>query len=156
MKKLYKPFKLIISLALSLVLLCFASSFLTACKPEDNAGDDGATDNETDGDDFTGDGDGSGGEDGETEKVAVESVSLNKNLLTLELGETETLTAKVLPENADNKAVEYYLTDPQYSQFISVSVSGAVKALSVGAGVVGVKTADGEKTAFCSVVVTTP
>lgn len=156
MKKLYKPFKLIILLALSLVLLCFASSFLTACKPEDNAGDGGATDNETDGDDFTGDGDGSGGEDGETEKVAVESVSLNKNVLTLELGETETLTAKVLPENADNKAVEYYLTDPQYSQFISVSVSGAVKALSVGAGVVGVKTADGEKTAFCSVVVTTP
>ena len=125
MKKLYKPFKLIILLALSLVLLCFASSFLTACKPEDNTGDGGATDNETDGDDFTGDGgatdnetdgddftgdgDGSGGEDGETEKVAVESVSLNKNLLTLELGETETLTAKVLPENADNKAVDIIL-----------------------------------------------
>ncbi len=42
---------------------------------------------------------------GEEQTVAVESVTLNKTTLTMDIGDEETLTATVAPNNATNKTV---------------------------------------------------
>ena len=42
-----------------------------------------------------------------TQTVAVESVTLNKTELTLEVGDEETLTATVTPDNATDKTVTW-------------------------------------------------
>ena len=83
--------------------------------------------------------------------VAVESVSLNKTELSLIVGAEETLTATVLPENADNKAVTWSSSDESVA---TVDANGKVKAIAIGEAVITVTTADGGKTASCTVTVT--
>lgn len=83
--------------------------------------------------------------------VAVESVSLNKTELSLIVGAEETLTATVLPENADNKAVTWSSSDESVA---TVDANGKVKAIAIGEAVITVTTADGGKTATCTVTVT--
>jgi endonuclease/exonuclease/phosphatase (EEP) superfamily protein YafD len=84
-------------------------------------------------------------------REAVTGVLLDRNELSLVNGETATLTATVLPHNADNKAVSWRSSIPAIA---FVSDKGKITALGVGETVVGVVTEDGGKTATCAVTVT--
>ncbi len=84
--------------------------------------------------------------------VAVTGVSLNPTSLTMNEGETATLTATVAPENATVKSVEWASSDASVA---SVS-GGKVTALKAGTATVGVRTTDGAFTATCAVTVKKP
>jgi uncharacterized protein YjdB len=85
--------------------------------------------------------------------VPVQSVSLNKTELSLNVGESETLMATVLPENADNKAVTWSSGNTAVA---TVDASGKVTAVAAGSAVITVTTTDGGKTATCTVTVVNP
>lgn len=84
-------------------------------------------------------------------EIAVESVTLNKTSLSLKVGETVTLTATVLPDNATNKKVTWKSSD---SSVATVDSNGKVKAVAGGSATI-TATADGVS-ATCSVTVTVP
>lgn len=77
-------------------------------------------------------------------------MTLDKTTLTLEVGGTSKLTATVSPGNADNKNITWTSTN---SSVASVSADGVVTANSTGTTTIRVKTADGGKTATCTVTV---
>ena len=79
--------------------------------------------------------------------IAVESVTLNKETLELEKGNTFQLVATVLPANATDKTLSWSSTD---SQIVSVE-HGLIKAVSEGEATISVKA--GECTAKCVVTV---
>ncbi|MDR1974477.1 MAG: Ig-like domain-containing protein [Bacteroidales bacterium] len=81
---------------------------------------------------------------------AVEGVQLNKTSDTLVIGETELLTATVLPTNATNKAVAWNSTDTNVA---TVSDLGLVTGVSVGIATITVTTDDGNYTATCLITV---
>ena len=85
------------------------------------------------------------------EVVEVTSVSLNKTSLTLEIGESETLTATVSPSNATDKSITWSSTN---SSVASVS-GGKVTAKSEGTTTITAE-AHNSKTATCMVTVTNP
>ena len=68
-------------------------------------------------------------------QVAVTSITLNKTQLEMTVGQTETLVATVLPENATDKALNWSVRD---NRIVSVSASGEITALSVGSTTVTV------------------
>lgn len=79
------------------------------------------------------------------EKIAVESITLNKTDLELEVGKSETLTATVLPDNASDKTIEW---SSSAADVVSVE-GGVVKALKSGEAVVTAKS--GNVSATCKV-----
>ena len=82
------------------------------------------------------------------QEIAAESVTLSSAELSLKVGETETLTATVLPEDATEKTVTW-----SSSEAAVVSVEdGTVTALAEGEAVI--TAACGEVSAVCSVTVT--
>jgi formylglycine-generating enzyme required for sulfatase activity len=81
----------------------------------------------------------------------VTSVTLNKNTVSLTVGSSETLTATITPANAANKNVTWSSSN---TTIASVN-NGIVTAVAVGTATITVKTADGNKTAQCTVNVTT-
>ena len=84
--------------------------------------------------------------------VDVESVSLDKESLSLELGASATLTAAVSPANATNKKITWASSD---ASIASVDQNGKVTANKVGGPVtVTVTTDDGGFSAECAVTVT--
>ena len=83
--------------------------------------------------------------------VAVTGVTLNKATLTLVEGSSEALTATVSPDNASNKSVSW---KSSASDIATVDGSGKVTAVKAGSATITVTTADGGKTATCSVTVT--
>ncbi len=83
--------------------------------------------------------------------VAVTGVKLNKTSISKVVGQTEQLTATVLPENATNKAVTWKSSNTAVA---TVDANGKVTAKKVGTAKVTVTTKDGNKTATCSVTVT--
>lgn len=83
--------------------------------------------------------------------VAVTGVKVNKTALTLEEGNSETLTATVSPDNASNKSVTW---KSSATDIATVDGSGKVTAVKAGSATITVTTADGGKTADCSVTVT--
>ena len=85
--------------------------------------------------------------------IGVESVSLDKTEATLEVGETVTLTATVLPENAGNKSVTWHSSAENVA---TVDENGVVTAKAAGTATISVLTADGNKEATCTVTVTAP
>lgn len=87
------------------------------------------------------------------EDVHVTSVSLDKNSVTLEEGETEQLTATVSPSNATDKSVTWSSSNTSVA---TVSSNGLVTAVSHGSATITVTTTDGNKTATCSVTVNEP
>ena len=87
-----------------------------------------------------------------TGPVAVTGVELNKTTLTLEAGKTETLTATVKPDNADNKNISW----SSDNESVATVVDGKVSALSPGEAKITVTTEDGNETATCTVTVTAP
>ena len=93
----------------------------------------------------------SGGNGGGGQTVAVTGVSLSKTSLSLVEGGSETLTATVSPDNASNKSVSW---KSSASDIATVDGSGKVTAVKAGSATITVTTADGGKTATCSVTVT--
>ena len=85
--------------------------------------------------------------------VEVSSVSLSEESLTLTEGGTASLTATVLPENADNKEVDWSSSD---SGVATVDANGLVTAVAAGSATITVTTVDGGKTATCAVTVQAP
>ena len=81
----------------------------------------------------------------------VTGVSLNKDTLELEAGETEQLAASVEPADAANKNVTWESDDPDIA---TVDQSGNVLAIAAGTATVTVTTEDGGFTAECEVTVT--
>ena len=82
--------------------------------------------------------------------VGVTEVTLDKTELTLTEGETETLTATVKPDNADNRKVAW---SSDKTEIATVDGAGKVTAVKAGEAVVTVTTEDGGKTATCKVTV---
>ena len=82
--------------------------------------------------------------------VNVTEVSLDKTELTLTEGETETLTATVKPDNADNRKVKW---SSDKTDVATVGGDGRVTAVKAGEATVTVTTEDGGKTATCKVTV---
>lgn len=78
--------------------------------------------------------------------IAVTSVSLGKNTLSIKKGESATLTATVKPSNATNKSVTWSTSNSN----VTVS-NGEVTGKAVGTSVVTVTTDDGGYTAQCTV-----
>ncbi|MBQ4026277.1 MAG: Ig-like domain-containing protein, partial [Bacteroidales bacterium] len=86
----------------------------------------------------------------EAKPVAVESVSLDKSELTLEVGDEATLTATVSPADATDKEVSWSSSDPSVA---TVDEGGKVVAKAPGTTAVTVTTKDGGKSASCAVTV---
>jgi hypothetical protein len=83
--------------------------------------------------------------------VPVTGVTLDRNSIVLDMGNgnTATLTATVQPTNASNKNVNWTSSAPN----IATVNNGTVTAVSAGTAMITVTTADGNKTATCSVTV---
>ena len=81
---------------------------------------------------------------------SVEGVTLDQQAAALEVGETLQLTATVKPEDAANKAVRW---SSSREEVATVSDTGLVTAVGEGEAVITVMTADGGKTAACTVTV---
>ena len=82
--------------------------------------------------------------------VPVTGVTLNKTSTSLYVGNTETLTATVAPDNATNKAVTWTSSD---SAVATVDQNGVVTAVDRGTATITVTTEDGNYTATCTVTV---
>lgn len=82
--------------------------------------------------------------------VAVQSVSLDQTSLALLEGEMATLTATVLPANADDRSVTWSSSDEE----VAIVEDGVVTAVAEGEAVITVTTTDGGLTATCIVQVT--
>ena len=82
--------------------------------------------------------------------INVTEVTLDRTELTLTEGETETLTATVRPDNADNKKVKW---SSDKTDVATVGGDGRVTAVKAGVAVVTVTTEDGGRTATCKVTV---
>lgn len=82
--------------------------------------------------------------------VHVESISLDKTTLNLAPGQTATLKATVLPDDAADKSIKWSSSKKEVA---TVDENGVVKALAPGTTVIVALTNDGYKTATCSVTV---
>ena len=90
-----------------------------------------------------------GGDENGNGKVAVAGVSLSTSDTAITVGETFAMTATVVPDNATNKT----LTWTSSNTAIATVSEGTVTALALGETVITVSTADGNKTASCTVTV---
>lgn len=88
----------------------------------------------------------------EDPEIAVESVSLDKTELSLEVGQTAQLTATVLPENATKKTVSWSSDKPEVATVDALS--GNIQAIKPGSATITVRTRSGGKVATCKVTVT--
>ena len=82
--------------------------------------------------------------------ISVTDVILNKTLLSLNKGESESLIASIKPYDTANKAVKW---ESSNTSIATVDDSGKVTAVSVGNCNITVTTIDGEKTSVCTVIV---
>ena len=89
---------------------------------------------------------------GATRNISVTGVTLNKTTASLNIGETVTLTATVSPSTATNKNVTWSSNNTT----VATVSNGVVTAKAAGTATITVKTADGSKTATCTVTVKQP
>ena len=80
--------------------------------------------------------------------IPVESVTVSEESIEIKIGETFTLTATVLPENAEDKTVTWSSSD---NAIATVSADGVVTGVAVGNATI--VAAAGQRTAVCSVKV---
>lgn len=83
------------------------------------------------------------------EVVAVTGVELEASK-SIKIGEDATLTAKISPENATNKAVTW---KSDKEEIAKVDATGKVTAVAPGTATITVTTDDGKKTAECKITV---
>lgn len=81
--------------------------------------------------------------------INVSSISLDKTALKLAPGDTRTIKATVLPDNATDKSI-YWRSN---KRSVATVNNGVVKAVSKGSALITVSSADGEITASCKVTV---
>jgi len=82
--------------------------------------------------------------------VAVTGVTLNKTMLALTVGGSDTLIANIAPSNATNTNVTWISSNAS----VATVSNGTVTAAAVGTAAITVTTTDGGKTATCTVTVT--
>ena len=86
------------------------------------------------------------------EIIPVSQITLNKAETSISVGNSETLTATVAPENAANKALKWASSDEDVA---TVAPDGTVTAVKVGTATITATAADGSgKSAVCTVTVT--
>lgn len=83
----------------------------------------------------------------EKEPVSVTGISLSPTLLEIIEGDIRTLSVNISPSNADNKSVSWTSTQPA----VASVQEGTVTAHKEGTATIIVTTADGGKTATCTV-----
>ncbi|KHD35198.1 hypothetical protein NL50_14025 [Clostridium acetobutylicum] len=77
-----------------------------------------------------------------------DAVTLNKATENLTVGDTDTLSATVTPNNAENKSITWSSSN---SNIVSVNNSGKISALAEGNAIITALTVDGQKAASCNV-----
>ncbi len=82
--------------------------------------------------------------------IRVTGIVLNKNTVTLDENQSETLIATIQPENADNKDVKWTSLNTRIAE---VDSNGKITAKAPGKTTIVVTTEDGNKTATCDVMV---
>ena len=90
--------------------------------------------------------------------IPVTGVSLNKASTTLTVGDTETLTATITPDNATNKGLLWTINNTDIIKFHEGAItndSQTISAVSPGTATITVTTEDNSKTATCTVIVHT-
>lgn len=87
-----------------------------------------------------------------SEEVKVDSILLDESTKTLEMGESFTLEATVLPENATNKKYTWSTSDEK----VATVDGGIVSSVGEGTATITATTEDGAKTATCIVTVNPP
>lgn len=88
------------------------------------------------------------------ETIKAESISLNEHSANLMIGDTLSLTAKVLPENVSTKTVAWSSNNPDVA---SVNDEGLVTALTTGTAIISATTTDGTVLSdSATIVVSTP
>ena len=80
--------------------------------------------------------------------ISVTSITLNKTLDTLALGQTLLLEPVLLPQNATNQNVNWLSSNDS----IATVIGGSVTALALGSVTITVTTQDGNKTDTCRIV----
>lgn len=128
--------KTISKVATAIAVAVLSSAIIISCGPEEQPG-----------------GNNGGGNDdvpATPSTISVTGVSLNKNSLNLEEGESESLVATVAPSNATNKAVNWTSSAPGVA---TVDGNGKVTAVKAGSATITVTTSDGSKTFKCEVKV---
>ncbi len=85
--------------------------------------------------------------------IAVESVSINKTSIQLEVGDTSSLVATVNPQNATNKNIIWSSSDIEIA---TVDSSGVITAVAQGNATITATSEDGGKTANAVVTVIIP
>ena len=83
-------------------------------------------------------------------EVKVTGVKLNKTATSIFVGDSETLTATITPENATNQKVTWKSSD---TAIVTVDAAGKVTGVKAGEATITVTTEDGGKTATCKVTV---
>lgn len=86
------------------------------------------------------------------EEINVTDVNLNKNALSLKIGNQEQLEALILPSNATNKNITWSSSNVEVA---SVDQDGNITALSQGTSIITVFTEDGGFSNTCTVTVST-
>jgi len=86
-----------------------------------------------------------------TDTIPVLGVTLDKQTMNLTAGSTGSLTATINPADAANKSLTWTSDNTAVA---TVNENGVVTAVAEGTAKITVKTADGEKTAVCTVTVT--
>ncbi|MBR6203676.1 MAG: Ig-like domain-containing protein [Candidatus Methanomethylophilaceae archaeon] len=84
--------------------------------------------------------------------VPVTGIALDKRTMDLEKGQTGTIVATVMPDNATNKTINWSTKD---SSVATVS-NGVVTAVGAGTTDIAATSADGKVTTLCHVTVTSP
>ena len=84
------------------------------------------------------------------EEIHVSSINLSLTSITLDEGQSETLVATIVPDNATNKNVSW---KSDKSDVATVDNNGKVTAVKAGTATITVTTEDGGKTAACKVTV---
>ena len=82
--------------------------------------------------------------------IYVTGVTLNSSSETLKVGGTFKLVATILPANASNKSLKWTSSDEKVAK---VDADGKVTAIAVGTCNITVTTAEGNKTAICTIKV---
>ena len=85
-----------------------------------------------------------------TKKILSTSVSISKKSLTLNSGNSATLTASVNPVKASSKSIKWTTSDPTVA---TVTRNGKVKAVAPGTAVITAAADDGNSKAACTVTV---
>lgn len=84
------------------------------------------------------------------EGIRVNGITLDKQIVTLDINQTVQLYATIIPDTATNKAVVWSSSNTNVAQ---VNQNGLVYAKGEGSAIITAKTQDGGYTAFCAVIV---